>query len=204
LGPEGTLLIDAGQIFLEDVEQAAARIALLEDVGATWLEEPFLGGAYDAYAMLSSRSSKVRLAGGEASHNFHMARNLIDYGKVSFIQIDCGRIGGIAPAKRVADYAAARGVTYVNHTFTSHLALSASLQPYVGLKDHIICEYPFSPKSVAWDMTTTHLVPNESGEVSLPSSPGLGIEMNLSAMTKYVINIEISVSGKMLYCTPKL
>ena len=107
IGPDGTLLIDAGQIFREDVDAAAARIAMLEEVGATWLEEPFLGGAYDAYAALAARSGKVRLAGGEASHNFHMARQLIDYGKVAYIQIDCGRIGGIAPAKRVADYAVA-------------------------------------------------------------------------------------------------
>ena len=71
----------------------------------------------------------------------------------SYIQIDCGRIGGIGPAKQVADYAAARGVTYVNHTFTSHLALCASLQPYAGLENHVICEYPFAPKSVAWDMS---------------------------------------------------
>ena len=28
----------------------------------------------------------------------------------------------------VADYAVAKGVTFVNHTFTSHLALSASMQ----------------------------------------------------------------------------
>ena len=34
-----------------------------------------------------------------------MARHLIDYGGVGFIQIDCGRIGGIGPAKKVADYA---------------------------------------------------------------------------------------------------
>jgi L-alanine-DL-glutamate epimerase-like enolase superfamily enzyme len=41
---------------------------------------------------------------------------------VGFIQIDCGRMGGIGPAKAIADYAAARCVTFVNHTFTSHLA----------------------------------------------------------------------------------
>ena len=27
-----------------------------------------------------------------------------------------------------------RGVTFVNHTFTTHLALSASLQPFAGLE----------------------------------------------------------------------
>ena len=109
LGREGTLLIDAGQIFREDVEAAAARIAMLEEVGATWLEEPFHGGAYDAYAALAAKSGKIKLAGGEASHNVHMARQLIDYGKVAYIQIDCGRIGGIGPAKQVADYAVGAG-----------------------------------------------------------------------------------------------
>ena len=56
---------------------------MLEEVGATWLEEPFHGGAYDAYGKLAARSGKIKLAGGEASHNFHMARQLIDYGKVA-------------------------------------------------------------------------------------------------------------------------
>ena len=73
------------------------------------------------------------------------------------IQIDAGRIGGLGPSRRVADYVRARGVTYVNHTFTSHLALCASLQPYAGLQSHVICEYPFAPQSVAWDMCENHL-----------------------------------------------
>ena len=204
LGPDGTLLIDAGQIFREDVEAAAQRIAMLEEVGATWFEEPFLGGAYEAYGALSARSGKVRIAGGEASHNFLMARQLIDYGKVSFIQIDCGRIGGLAPAKRVADYAVSRGVTYVNHTFTSHLALCTSLQPYAGLKDHVICEYPFAPKAVAWDMSETHLTPDSNGEVNVPSAPGLGVSMSRDGMKKYLVDVEISAKGKLLYRTPDL
>ena len=204
LGAEGTLLIDAGQIFREDVAAAKARVAMLEEAGATWLEEPFHGGAYDAYAELAAHSGKIRLAGGEASHNVHMARQLIDYGKVAYIQIDCGRIGGIGPAKRVADYAAARGVTYVNHTFTSHLALCASLQPYAGLKDHVICEYPFAPKSVAWDMSETHLLPDANGEVVLPAAPGLGVTMNTRGMAGYIIDVEIAVKGKVLYRTPVL
>ena len=66
----------------------------------------------------------------------------MEYGRVGYIQIDCGRIGGLGPAKQIADEAARRGVTYVNHTFTSNLALSASLQPYAGLADHRLCEYP--------------------------------------------------------------
>ena len=118
--------------------------------------------------------------------------------------LTCGRIGGIGPAKRVADYAAARGVTYVNHTFTSHLALSASVQPYAGLKDDVICEYPFAPKTVAYDMTETHLLPNGNGEIVLADAPGLGIEMSTTGIARYLVDVEITVKGRQLYRTPQL
>lgn len=202
LGPDASLLVDVGQIWVEDVETAAARLPALEEAGAVWLEEPFLAGAFEAYAALARRSSKVRLAGGEAAHNFNMARHLIDYGGIGFIQIDCGRIGGIGPARRVADYAVAKGVTYVNHTFTSHLALSASLQPFAGLADHRICEYPAAPRQLCIDMTANHLLPDANGEIRLPDRPGLGIDVDLAACRPYLVETEIRVRGQILYQTP--
>lgn len=202
LGADGTLLVDAGQIWLDDVAAAAARLPILEEVRATWLEEPFHGGAYEAYGALAKKTKTVKLAGGEAAHNFHMAKHLIDYGGVGFIQIDCGRIGGLGPAKRVADYAVPRGVTYVNHTFTSHLALSASLQPYAGLERHHICEYPVAPKSVAWDLSANHLTPDAEGRIQLPDRPGLGIAIDAAALQRYLVDTEIRVKGRVLYKTP--
>lgn len=204
LGPDGILLIDAGQVWGEDVTAAEARLHFLEDVKATWLEEPFYGSAYEAYGRLAGKSKSVKLAGGEASHNFHMARHLIDYGKVDYVQIDCGRIGGIGPAKRVADYAVARGVTYVNHTFTSHLALCASIQPFAGLETHRICEYPVRPKSVAWELSRTHLAPNDNGEIVLPDAPGLGVEMHHDSIRRYLVDVTVEVKGNTLYRTPAL
>lgn len=204
LGPDGTLLIDAGQIWGEDIEAAALRIPLLEQVSAGWLEEPFHGSAHEAYAKLADRSRHVPLAGGEASHNSFMGRHVIDYGKVGFVQIDCGRIGGIGPAKQVADHAVSRGVTYVNHTFTSHLALSASLQPYSGLQAHRICEYPITPQPLVRDICATHLKLDRNGEISLPESTGLGIEINVEGMRKYLVDTELKAKGKVLYRTPQL
>jgi L-alanine-DL-glutamate epimerase-like enolase superfamily enzyme len=204
IGPEGILLIDAGQIWGEDVAAAEARLSILEQVKATWLEEPFNGSAYEAYGALAKRPSSVKLAGGEAAHNIHMARHTIDIGKVGYIQIDCGRIGGIGPAKQVAEYAVGKGVTYVNHTFTSHLALCASIQPFAGLSDHRICEYPVKPQPMAWEMCRTHIAPDANGEVRVPEAPGLGIEMDRAAMKKYLIDAEIAVGGKVLYRTPSL
>ena len=204
LGTEGTLLIDAGQIWGEDVSAAEARLPLLEEVDAKWLEEPFHGSAYEAYGQLAARATSVRLAGGEAAHNFFMARHTMDYGKVGYIQIDCGRIGGIGPAKRVAEHAVKSGVTYVNHTFTSHLALSASLQPFAGLKDHVICEYPIAPQPIAWEMCANHILPDQNGEVHVPHSPGLGIDVDTTRIREFLVDVEITVNGNTLYRTPAI
>ena len=203
IGAAGMLLVDAGQIWGEDIAAAEARLPMLEEVKATWLEEPFHGSAYDAYGELAKKARTVRIAGGEASHNYYMAEHLVKYGKVGYIQIDCGRIGGLGPAKRVADYAAAKGVTYVNHTFTSHLALAASLQPFAGLESHRICEYPVAPKSLARDLSRTHLIPGANGEIRLPDAPGLGIEIDIEAVRRYLVDVEIEAGGKRLFTTAK-
>ncbi len=147
-------------------------------------------------------SGKVKLAGGEGCHNYYMAQQMIDHAGLGFIQIDAGRIGGISVAKRVADAAHARGVTYVNHTFTSHLALSASLQPFAGLEDDIICEYPVEAKPLAMELTREHLLPDANGQIHVPDAPGLGITPDLQAASKYLVDVEIKVNGNVLYRTP--
>ena len=203
LGQDGILLVDTGQIFGDDVEKASQRIKAMEEANVLWFEEPFHAHALQEYGELAKRSGKIKLAGGEGAHHPSMANHLIDFGKVGYVQIDCGRIGGIGPAKLVADHAIASGVTYVNHTFTSHLALSASLQPYAGLKNHEICEYPGQPKSLALDITKTHLEPDKNGQVKAPEAPGLGIDVNVEGLTNYLVDVSIEVNGRNLYQTPK-
>ncbi len=204
LGPDATLLVDAGTVWIDDLERATSRLEMLQRCNVTWLEEPFVTGAFAAYRELSSRAGTVGLAGGEGSHNVWQARHMIDYAGLRYVQIDAGRIGGISAAAEVAAYAKARGVTYVNHTFTSHLALSASLQPFVGHADDVICEYPVAPKSLAWDVTIDHLERDADGLVHVPEQPGLGMTIDIEAARRYMVDTEIRVGGKTIYATPDL
>ncbi len=202
IGADGVLLIDAGTVWVDDVSRAEQCVPVLQQCQATWLEEPFVSGAHTAYRTLASRAGSVRLAGGEGCHNYYMAEHMLDHAGLGFIQIDAGRIGGITVAKRVADAAQARGITYVNHTFTSHLALSASLQPYAGLREHVICEYPVESKSLAVELTTGHIQRDAEGQVRVPERPGLGITPDLNAIQRYLVDTEITVAGRVIYQTP--
>ena len=202
LGPEALLLVDAGTVWVDDPRKAQPRLETLEEHRAIWLEEPFVGEALEAYSALASHCRSVRLAGGEGATNFHMARHLIDHGKVGFIQIDTGRIGGIGPSKRVCDHALAHGVTYVNHTFTTHLALSASLQPFAGIEKSWLCEYPVEPSNLAVELNHRELALNDDGQVQVPDKPGVGVEVNIDAIEAYLVQTEIKVGGRVLYRSP--
>ncbi|HEV2073835.1 MAG TPA: mandelate racemase/muconate lactonizing enzyme family protein [Thermomicrobiales bacterium] len=204
LGPDAALMVDVGTVWADDVARAAERLDVLKRCDVTWLEEPFVTGAFDAYRTLAVQARPVALAAGEGCHNTWQARHLIDYASIGFVQIDAGRIGGITPAADVARYAEARGVAYVNHTFTSHLALSASLQPFAGMANDEICEYPVTPKSLALDLTREHLDRDRNGMIHVPDRPGLGMSVDIDAIRPYLVDVDIRVNGQSLYRTPDL
>jgi L-alanine-DL-glutamate epimerase-like enolase superfamily enzyme len=199
LGADCILLVDAGTIWGDDVTQAEKRLPALESNRVTWLEEPFVSGALRAYRELAKRSGSVRLAGGEGCHTFHQAQNMIDFGGIGYVQIDAGRIGGLTTAKVVADCAAGAKIQYVNHTFTTPLALSASIHPYAGLEDHRLCEFPNQPSALARTFSTTKITPGPEGLIQLPEGPGLGLEPDIEALSRYCVPVEIKVDDRVLF-----
>ena len=204
IGSDGYLMIDAGTVFKEDVEAAAARLPALHEANVYWYEEPFDGYAISSYAQLSARTPKVALAGGEGAHNAYQGKQLIDDGKVGFIQIDAGYVGGISNAYQIAQYANKKGVKYVNHTFTSQSALSSSLQSFAGLAASDISEYPMEPKLLCQELTTNRIKLDKNGMISAPDKPGTGMDINLDAVKKYLVQTQIQVGGKTLYTTPSV
>lgn len=204
IGDDGYLMIDAGTVFKEDVEAAAARLPALHEADVYWYEEPFDGYAISSYAQLSARTPKVALAGGEGAHNAYQGKQLIDDGKVGFIQIDAGYVGGISNAYQIAQYANKKGVKYVNHTFTSQSALSSSLQSFAGLAESNISEYPMEPKLLCQELTTNRIELDKNGMIWAPDKPGTGMDINLDAVKKYLVQTQIQVGGKTLYRTPSV
>lgn len=203
IGEENYLMIDAGAVWGEELYEAKKRLKALEDVNAYWLEEPFINGALGPYKHLSESVPRIALAGGEGCNNYVQAEAMIEFAGVKFIQIDAGRIGGISQAKRVVERAAEKNITYVNHTFTSHLALSASLQPYAGNEKDFISEYPVELKSLAQEIGLEKILPDQHGLLQVPERPGLGITVNVEALKKYLVDVEIKVKGDWVYVTPE-
>ena len=204
VGPYTYLMIDAGTVWNNNLAGAKERLMHLKKLNAYWLEEPFSNMELDAYKTLSVSKPEIALAAGEGCNNYIQAKSMMQYAGLKFIQIDAGRIGGITIAKKVADLAQQNNVTYVNHTFTSHLALSASLQPFAGIEKDNISEYPFELKSLAQDISREKILPDDNGYIHVPEHPGLGISIDTQVLQKYLVDVEIKVNGKKIYYTPDL
>ena len=165
----------------------------------TWLEEPLLPDAVDAYARLAARQPAVAIAAGEGCGTFRAAVDLIDNGGVDFIQIDAGRIGGITVAYRVRRLAESRGIHYVNHTFKSHVSLAASLHVFATSAGFDLLEFPAEPGELCGALVADPLSPDAAGRIAPRSRPGLGIELDLSTLRRFRKALRLEFDGEILF-----
>ena len=202
LGPDATVLVDAGVVWGEDDATAFERAGDFAPFKIGWLEEPFFGAAIEAYRRLRERKPAVPIAAGEGSGRYRDAEDLLQNGGVDFVQIDVGRIGGITPAHRVRKLAEARGVTYVNHTFKSHLSLAASIHVFATVERFRLLEYCVGGSPLATSLVQDPLERGADGLVRAPEKPGLGVTVNLDTVKKYIHPVKIELAAKTIFRQP--
>ena len=79
------------------------------------------------------------------------------------------------------------------------------MQPFAGLADHRICEFPATPKPLALELTANHLQPRRATARSPPRTrQGLGIEISAAGVRKYLQEVDIRVNGQVLFSTAKI
>jgi L-alanine-DL-glutamate epimerase-like enolase superfamily enzyme len=199
LGPEATLLVDAGVVWGTDDATACARAADFAPFRPGWLEEPLAPDAVEAYARLRARRPPLPIAAGEGCGRLRDAEDLVHNGGVDFIQIDAGRIGGITPAHRVRRLAQERGIVYVNHTFKSHLSLAAALHVFAAVERFELLEYPAAGSALSRELTVETLARGSDGLVRLPERPGLGVTVSPAALATYLRPVRIEVDGRLIF-----
>ncbi|MDA1280580.1 MAG: mandelate racemase/muconate lactonizing enzyme family protein [Chloroflexi bacterium] len=208
LGPDSKLMVDAGVIWGDDVDAAYERAVEFADLGVTWLEEPLRTEEVGAYKALSDRvranGIKIGIAGGEGADFYRSADDMMTNAGLDFVQIDVGRIGGITEARRVADRARELGIQYVNHTFKSHLSVAASIHVFAGYEEFDLTEYPSGDSPLILGLTApTGIFRDTEGLIEAPSTPGLGVEVNLDAIRKFQRRVHIEIDGETLFASPE-
>ena len=199
VGPGVDLMIDAHTWWrmgdksysAETVERVADAISEYDPL---WLEEPLPPADHEAYVALREKEF-VTLASGEHEPNEDAYIDLIDSGGVDYVQMDVCCQGGFAMARRLFGLIARRELRFAFHSWGTDLEVLAAGHLGICWPDSVVewLEYPcysnarkpgMYPFPLAAEILKTPLE-FEGGELIVPRSPGLGIEINESVIEKY-------------------
>lgn len=189
IGSNMRLMIDAnhGYDAIEAIRvgQAAAEYEI------DWFEEPVVPEQLSAYRDVRSRQP-VPVAGGETWHTRWGMREPIETRCIDIVQPDLCGCGGFTEAKKIADFASVHGVRVVPHVWGTAVQIAAALQFMSAMVPDPARNRPIEP-ILEFDRTenpfrqavVTKPIEHENGVVVIPDGPGLGIEIDRSALKEY-------------------
>ena len=180
LGEEVNLMVDAGRAW--DAETALRRVERFEKYNVYWLEEPLHPFDMAGYGELSTHSS-IPIAGGELMTLGVEYEDLLQNGKIHFVQPDLGRVGGITGGEEIATIAKGTGARPVPHAFGTGILLSASAQ-WAAAMDEPLTEYTRSPSPLAQKVVVHSMVFRE-GKLHLTDEPGLGVDLDEDVVAEF-------------------
>lgn len=178
------ILIDAGLGYGGDAATAIKVARGLEELGCTWLEEPFEPDEYEAYAELAD-TVEIPIAAGEQDVTWWGFRELVDRCHVDVVQPDVTRCGGITETLRIATLARERGLACVPHAWKSGIIKAASLHVNAVLERSLFQEYCVARTPLNTGLTRERLPIDGEGMVAVPTEPGLGVSLDEDVVKQF-------------------
>ncbi len=183
-GPGLKIMIDVHCRFLpSEALRVARRLAPLD---LFWWEEPTTAEREELTNEIAAQCP-IPVATGEQFHRVGSFLNLAKGGHVSIYQPEPMCLGGILNALAVANLARAAGATIAPHQSGGPVATATCLQLAACVPNFLIQEH-FDPFNAPWtrDLVTWHpRLDAENGHLSLPESPGLGLDLNLDVVREH-------------------
>jgi D-galactarolactone cycloisomerase len=189
VGDDIRIMVDANHAY-----DATAAIRLgrrIEPLDIAWFEEPVPPEDHAGYRGVKAALA-IPVAGGEAEFTRWGFRPLIAERLVDILQPDVCAAGGISECKKIADMANAFGVRVNPHVWGTGVALAASLQLLAALPHNPpglhalepLLEFDRSEHPIRMAVLRDP-IEQQGGWVEIPQGPGLGIEIDRAALTRF-------------------
>ncbi len=192
VGTDVRLMADANAAYSPGLALRAADA--LHDLNFRWLEEPLPQNGYRGYPELRGKMP-LPLAGGEGLTTRWAVNEMLRRGCFDIIQPDVSICGGISECLFMGELAQLAQVQCVPHCWAGAITLAATLHVAALLPDPSrmpgvdapqveldVTENPFRDDVIVNDPFQLH-----DGALEVPSTSGLGVEVNESALRHYAV-----------------
>lgn len=182
VGPEVELLIEVHRRL---APMHAIRVArMLEEFQPFWYEEPVSARNVDALAEVR-RAISLPVVTGEELYTKAEFRQVLEKRAADILNPDVCNCGGILELKEIAAMAEPYFVTISPHNYNSTtVGLAATLHVCAAIPNFLITEY-FVNFTARGDAISKPPIRVENGYISLPTAPGLGIELDEEALARH-------------------
>jgi len=164
----------------------AIRIAkTLEKYDPLWFEEPVPPENIDEMARVAAHTS-IPIATGERLVTKYEFAEVLEKQAAQIIQLDVGHCGGILESKKIAGMADAHYAVIAPHMYCGPVAAAAAIQISACSPNFLIQEY---------NVTGLHNeilkkpIGFEGGYITLPTEPGLGVELNEDVVARHLYEV---------------
>ena len=190
IGPDMKLMIDSNHAY--SYKEAIELARKVEKYDISWFEEPVSPEDYEGYRRLRENTS-IPIAGGECEYLKFGFRRLLEKECIDIAQPDICAAGGLTEAKRIAVLAQTYNKDVVPHTWGTWIAISAAVHLVANLDQNPGRMYSDLPtmeldrtENALRDEVTQHQIQLNDGLLYVPQLPGLGVEVDLDALEKYL------------------
>lgn len=185
VGDAFVLMVDV-QYAWPDADTCLATLAEWRNFNLFFVETPLPSDDLPGYARVSTEQP-IPIAAGEWLTTRFEFLDLMDRGRIQVAQPDIGRVGGLTEARRVRDLAQERGLTLVPHLWKTGISIAAATHFAAATTNCPFIE--FLPAELSESALRQDLLVEEprmqGGVISLPTKPGLGVELNRDAVERY-------------------
>lgn len=185
IGPEvrfsADVSVDAGW----SVEHAIEMARRFEPFDLAWLEDAVDFEDREGFARLR-REAPMKIAAGEREWRPGDYQRLFDAEAVDIVLIDAGRVEGISGMKAAAQLAERANVGIVPHSWSSAINTAAALSVFCTQPNSVVFELKPDPSPMQHELVADPFE-NEDGQLAVRDAPGLGIEVDESALATYAL-----------------
>jgi len=182
IGPERDIMLEMHGRF--NPATAILMANRLEKFRLAWVEEPVPPENLPELKRVAERVS-TPIAVGERLHTMNEFRPLFDLYAVDIIQPDISHFGGLTLTRRLAAWGDVYNVLIAPHNVGGPVSTAAALHVAACTPNFMIQEH-FNDFADSWVKQAAPGVPEVvDGYFSLPTAPGLGVELNESIFNEH-------------------
>jgi galactonate dehydratase len=181
---------DALELFVDNHGRTRASVACrmldaLAPYRIAWFEEPVQPEDTDGLRQVGRYPKSTEIATGERLFSPWEFRELIEQKLADIVQPDICHAGGITALKKIAAMAEAHHIQVAPHNPQGPISTAASIHLAAAIPNFRILEFANQLHLPGWAEVQREPLAIAPGWAELPTRPGLGIELDEAALTRY-------------------